>query len=325
MKRIYLPVSLALLITVTWVSLNSGVVKLNGALKLLFGNGNPDEVIIMQDIRAPRVFAAILVGATLGIAGALSQGALRNPLAEPLLLGTSGGAALFTLLGILLFKFQLGSPMAVLMGVIGAIVATISTYLIGKRGVDGFSFVVMGIAVSATLTSLVGITSIMINKPEAKGVTFWTLGTLSMVTRDQVLLLLPLLVITSVASIYLAPTLDYLGLGDLRATLLGKNVQRIRFFNFLIISISIGAITSVFGQIAFLALAIPHIARALIGVRHRPMIILSGTLGATLLLVADLAARNFATPNELPIGLMTSAIGAPILIVSVRKRIRNNA
>lgn len=325
MRQRYSIITLAILATAIWISLNSGVVKLHNVLKLILGIGPTDEVLIMHEIRGPRILAAILVGATLGIGGVLSQGTLRNPLAEPLLLGTTGGSALFTLLGLLIFNVTIGSPTALIFGVIGALIATLLTFEASRRGKDTFAFIVMGIAVSATLTALVGIVSIMINKPEARGVTFWSLGTLSMATKEQVLTLLPILILSWIAAIMIAPHLDYLALGDIRAKHLGKNVSRIRIMAFLIISISVGAITSIFGQIAFLALAIPHISRAMVGVRHRSLAINSALLGATLLLLADLAARTWVSPNELPIGLMSALIGAPILISVVRKKLAKNA
>ena len=193
----------------TWISLNTGVTKLNNVFGLLLGNGDQGDVYIAQEIRAPRVLAAILVGASLGITGALSQGALRNPLAEPILLGTSGGAALASLLGILFFNISLGSPGAVLMSVIGALLATLFTFQIGKFGRNGLAFVVMGIAVSATLTALVGITAVMINKPEARGVSFWALGTLSMTVKSQLLFIAPILFSSWILAFLIAPNLDY--------------------------------------------------------------------------------------------------------------------
>ena len=325
MKRLYSIFSILLLLVTSWTSLNAGVTKLNNVFGLLMGHGDRNDVYIIQEIRAPRVLAAILVGATLGICGALSQGVLRNPLAEPILLGTTGGSALFTLMGILIFNFPLGSLKAITFGAFGALLATLLTFQIGKFGKNGLAFVIMGIAVSASLTSLVGITAAMINKPEARGISFWSLGTLSMTVKSQLFLIAPILILAWLASAILAPQLDFLALGDLRARHLGKNVNQIRFLVFLVIAIAIGAVTSIFGQIAFLALAIPHITRAIFGAKHRALVVNSGILGATLLLIADLLARTLAMPNELPLGLMTALIGAPILIFATRKWLRDHA
>lgn len=325
MKRSYLLGSILALLLLTWISLNSGVVKLEHIFNLALGNGPSDQVAIFQEIRAPRVLAALIVGAVLGFSGALAQAALRNPLAEPVLLGTTGGAALFTLLGVLIFNLAIGSLAALVFGILGALLATITTYQIGKHGRDGFTFVVIGIAISATLISVVGLLSVIINRPEARGVTFWSLGTLAMVTKSQIIILLPIFLLCLVAAIFIAPELDYVALGDLRAKHLGKNVSQIRLAVFLIIGISVGAITSIFGQISFLALAIPHIVRSLIGVRHRLLVIHSSLLGACLLMLADLAARNLSKPNELPIGLMTAIIGAPVLALAARRWARKNA
>ena len=227
MKRKYVSgLSVALLASV-YLSLNTGIIKLNNVLSLLIGNGPADQVSIAQEVRGPRVLAAVLVGATLGIAGILSQGALKNPLSEPVLLGTTGGSAFFTLIGILIFKVEIGTPTAIAIGIVGALIATLITFRIGKDGRDGFSFVIIGIAISAILTAVVGLTALMINKPEARGVTFWTLGTLSMATKNQVLLLLPLLSLIWVLGYLLSPKLDYLALGDVRAKLLGVNPNQI--------------------------------------------------------------------------------------------------
>lgn len=325
MKRNYFfGLSFALLASV-FFSLNTGIIKLNNVLSLLIGNGPADQVSIAQEVRGPRVLAAVLVGATLGIAGILSQGALKNPLSEPVLLGTTGGSAFFTLIGILIFKLEIGTPSAIAFGIFGALIATLITYQIGKDGKDGFSFVIIGIAISAILTAVVGLTTLMINKPEARGVTFWTLGTLSMATKNQVLLLLPLLLLVWVFGYLLSPKLDYLALGDIRAKLLGADPNQIRYRAFFLIAISIGAITSIFGQISFLALAIPHISRALFSYRNRVAILASGLIGALTLVLADLAARTLASPNELPIGLVTALIGSPVLIYSVKKWTSKNA
>ena len=325
MKRGYLFAGLTLLLATSWISLNTGIIKLNNVLGLLFGNGAADQVSIAQEIRGPRVLAAILVGATLGIAGALSQGALKNPLSEPVLLGTTGGSALFTLLGILIFNTEIGSPLTISLGIVGALFATLLTFQIGKEGRDGFSFVIIGVAVSAILTSLVGLAALIINRPEARGVTFWTLGTLSMATKPQVLLLLPLLLITWIGAYLIASKLDYLALGDIRAKHLGVNARQVRFRVFLVIAISVGSITSIFGQITFLALAIPHIVRGLISPRHKTLVLSSGILGALILLLADLVARTLVSPNELPIGLVTALFGSPVLIISVKRWASKNA
>jgi len=318
-KRSFVIAAPVLLLISVWVSLNTGIVKLNNIIGLLFGQGAADQISIAQEIRGPRVLAAVLVGATLGIAGVLSQGALKNPLSEPVLLGTTGGAALFTLFGILFFNLEIGAPTTVALGIFGALFATIITYQIGKSGRDGFAFVIIGVAVSAILTALVGLTALMINKPEARGVTFWTLGTLSMATKSQVFLITPLLIATWILAYRLAGKLDFLALGDIRAKHLGVNPTQIRYRAFLLIALSVGAITSIFGQISFLALAIPHISRALISYRNKLAMIASGLIGSFTLVLADLAARTLAEPNELPIGLVTALIGSPVLIYSVKK------
>jgi iron complex transport system permease protein len=325
MKRAYSIFFVVTLLSCVWISLNTGITKLHGVLNLLLGHGEQSEILIAQEIRAPRVLAAILVGFVLGVCGALSQGGLRNPLAEPILLGTTGGAALFSIFAITFFKVNLGSSIAIGCGILGALLATVVTFYIGNQGKNTLSFIITGIAVSSILTAAVGILVISMNKPEAKGIIFWALGTLSMATKNQVMTILPIIFITCILAILIAPNLDYLGIGDERARHLGKNVRAIKLSVFVIIAIGMGCITSIFGQISFLSLAVPHITRAIFGVKHRSLVINSGIIGAILLIISDLIARSAAQPNEIPIGFMTALIGAPILILAAKKWSRSHA
>lgn len=272
--------------------------------------------VIIWDIRFPRVLAALLVGAALGVAGALSQSATNNPLADPSIIGTSAGAALGATLAVVLNLASIGTIAATFAATIGALLASLATFALARTVLQ---LVIIGIATSALLSAVAGLAIAMADKPEARSISFWSLGSLALANSQSVKVLAPTLLITSVASWYFARQLDLLALGDKEVTHLGVNPKRVRFIAFLLISILIGTAVSTVGSIAFLALAAPHITRYLIGPSNRPLLLGSALIGAGLLLLADTAARTVAPPLELPIGLITALIGAPVLILVLRK------
>lgn len=272
--------------------------------------------VIIWDIRFPRVLAALLVGAALGVAGALSQSATNNPLADPSIIGTSAGAALGATLAVVLNLASIGTIAATIAATIGALLASLATFALARTVLQ---LVIIGIATSALLSAVAGLAIAMADKPEARSISFWSLGSLALANSQSVKVLAPTLLITSVASWYFARQLDLLALGDKEVTHLGVNPKRVRFIAFLLISILIGTAVSTVGSIAFLALAAPHITRYLIGPSNRPLLLGSALIGAGLLLLADTAARTVAPPLELPIGLITALIGAPVLILVLRK------
>jgi iron complex transport system permease protein len=271
---------------------------------------------IIWDIRFPRVIAALLVGAALGVAGALSQSATNNPLADPSIIGTSAGASLGATLAVVLGLASVGTFGTTLAATFGALLASLLTFALSRSALQ---LVIIGIATSALFTSATGILLSLADKPEARSISFWSFGSLALVNSNTLQLLAPVIVLTAILSWYYSQKMDLLVLGDREVTHLGFNPQRIRLVAFLLISILIATSVSAVGSIAFLALAAPHITRYLIGPSNRPLMIGSAVIGAGLLLLADTAARIIAPPIELPIGLITSILGAPILILVLRK------
>ena len=271
---------------------------------------------IIWEIRAPRVAAAILVGAALGIAGSLAQSSTNNPLADPAILGTSAGASLGVLLGVLTNLVTIGSPGAVFCAALGAMAATLLTFTLARSALQ---LITIGIGVSAVLNAIVGLTLSAISRPDARSISFWSFGSLSLVTTKTIYLVAPVLVVAALLAWRSAPTLDLLSLGDASVRHIGHNAQRIRFAAFGILAVLVAVTVSSVGSIAFLALAAPHIARYICGPRNRVLVIYSGVIGALILLIADTAARSVIPPFELPIGLLTSLIGAPILILTLKK------
>jgi len=285
---------------------------------------NPGSNEIVWQIRFPRVMAAVIVGAALGIAGLLAQGACNNAIAEPAILGTAAGASFGAVIGIATGVVQVGSLGALACGAAGALLATSITFrLAALRGaLSSFNLIIVGIAVSAIFTSLVGITSAVLNRADARSISFWSLGSLALVTNENLLGIVITTLMGAVIAWFIAPMLDRLSLGDHSAFHLGVNVPRVRLLALVSLSLLAGGAVSTVGVIAFIGLAAPHIARFIYGPSHRALIMHSALIGAFIVLLADTLSRTIAQPNELPIGLATALIGAPILIALVT--VKNN-
>ena len=319
MKR-YLPVLIFLLLVSTTVaSLAVGATHIDGFWHELF---NPGHNLVLWQIRFPRVIAAIVVGAALAVAGLMAQGACNNALAEPSIVGTSAGASLATVIAILIGVVQVGSLAAIACGVLGALLATALTFKLAslRSGLSSFALIIVGIAVTAILSAVVGISTAMVTRADARSISFWNFGSLSLVTSQNLLGIFITTVIGIALAFKIAPALDGLSLGDATAFNLGVNVSRIRMLALVALSIAAGGAVSTVGTIAFLGLAAPHIARFIYGPSHRFLVAQSAVIGSLILLIADTAARTIVQPNELPVGLVTSLIGAPILIALVVMR-----
>jgi iron complex transport system permease protein len=250
------------------------------------------------------------------VAGALSQAATNNPLADPSIIGTTAGASFGAAIAVILNVASIGTWPVTVFAFLGALFASLATFAASR---SAFQLVIVGIATSALLSALVGLLLTIADRPDARSIAFWSLGSLALVSMQSISLSAPVVTVGVVVAWYLSQRLDLLALGDQEVRYLGKNPQRMRLGAFLVISLLIATAVSTVGSIAFLALAAPHITRFLIGPSNRPLVIGSAVIGAGLLLIADTAARAVAPPFELPIGLITSLIGAPILILVLRR------
>lgn len=280
---------------------------------------NPGSNEILWQIRFPRVTAAVIVGAALGVAGLLAQGACNNAVAEPAILGTAAGASFGAVLAISTGLVEVGTIGAIACGTIGALLTTALTFkLAAIRGaLSSFTLIIVGIAISAIFTSFVGIASAMASRADARSISFWSLGSLALITSEN-LIGIALTTLIGVAIAWrIAPALDRLSLGDATAFHLGVNVARIRLFALIALSILAGGAVSTVGSIAFIGLAAPHIARFIYGPSHRKLVAHSAIIGGLIVVVADTVSRTIAQPNELPIGLATALLGAPVLIALV--------
>ena len=280
---------------------------------------NPSDNEILWQIRFPRVTAAVIVGAALGVAGLLAQGACNNAVAEPAILGTAAGASFGAVLAISAGLVEVGTIGAIICGTIGALLTTSLTFkLAAIRGaLSSFTLIIVGIAVSAIFTSFVGIATAMASRADARSISFWSFGSLALVTPQNLIGIAITTLIGIAIAWKIAPALDRLSLGDATAFHLGVNVARIRLVALIALSILAGGAVSTVGSIAFIGLAAPHIARFIYGPAHRNLIAHSAIIGALIVVVADTVSRTIAQPNELPIGLATALLGAPVLIALV--------
>ena len=280
---------------------------------------NPGSNEILWQIRFPRVTAAVIVGAALAVAGLLAQGACNNAVAEPTILGTAAGASFGAVLAISAGLVQVGTIGAIACGTIGALLTTSLTFkLAAIRGaLSSFGLILVGIAMSAIFTALVGIASAMVSRADARSISFWSFGSLALITSDNLIGVAITTVIGIVIAWKIAPALDRLSLGDATAFHLGVNVARIRLIALVALSILAGGAVSTVGSIAFIGLAAPHIARFIYGPAHRNLVAHSAVIGALIVVVADTVSRTIAQPNELPIGLAAALLGAPVLIALV--------
>ncbi|MEV4621005.1 iron ABC transporter permease [Asanoa sp. NPDC049573] len=286
------------------------------------GLSEQDAAILLQ-LRLPRVVLGLLAGAMLALAGGCYQGAFRNPLADPYLLGAAAGAGLAVTAVVALrgSEMDIGAlpPSVPLAAFGGALVAVALTYLLGVAGRDRTpaSLILAGVAVSAFLAA--GQTYLMQrNADDIRAIYSWLLGRLATNGWHEVRLLLPYAIVTTVVVLALRRELDVLSVGDDEARGLGLHPQRSRYFLIAAASLGTAAAVSVSGLIGFVGIVVPHIVRMLVGTSYRAILPLSMLFGAAFLALADLAGRTFAAPAEIPIGVVTAFVGGPFFVLVLR-------
>ena len=277
--------------------------------------------LVVTELRLPRAVLAILVGASLGLSGAVLQGLLRNPLAEPGLLGVGNGAALGAVLSIyygLSTAFPLATP---LLGLLGAVLAGGLTFAFGGRST--LTLILAGSAVSGLTLAILALALNFAPNPYAGyEMNIWMLGSLSEKSWDHIVLAAPFIAIGLAILATMGRAVDALALGEVQATSLGIDLDRTRILALLGVGLSVGAATSVTGSIGFIGLVAPHLVRPFVGHQPSRTLLPSALLGAALLLTADIVTRVINTESELRLGVITSLIGAPFffwLVVRLRK------
>lgn len=276
---------------------------------------------IILDLRLPRTLVGLLVGAALGLSGAILQGATRNPLADPGILGINAGATLCVVLGISVFGITQLSGY-VWLAFLGAGAAMLVVYLVASLGREGATPVKLALAGSAVTAALTSVTSAILitNVETLDQIRFWQVGALTGRTTDILLQVSPFILAGIVLALLTSRILDGLALGDDVARGLGLKVQRGRAMVGFAAVILAGAATAAAGPIAFVGLTVPHLARAFTGPNYRWILPYSMLLAPILLLGADIVGRIVVPPGELQVGIVTAALGAPFFIALVRRR-----
>jgi iron complex transport system permease protein len=314
--------ALLVLVTLLSIAVGSKQIPLSTVLDALrhYNEANTDHVIV-RSLRVPRTVIGLLVGAALGLSGALMQGVTRNPLADPGILGVNGGAALFVVGGI--YWFGLTSLTAyVWLAFVGAAAASVAVYLLGSLGREGATPVKLALA-GAAMTAMLGslTTALLIGDVDTfDQFRFWSVGSLAGRGSDIAGQVAPFILIGIALAMVSGRLLNALSLGDEVAKSLGQRVGLARLFVAVVVVVLCGAATAAAGPIGFIGLTIPHVARLITGPDYRWILPYSMLLAPILLLGSDVLGRIVAQPGELQVGIVTAVIGAPFFIALVRRR-----
>ena len=294
----------------------------------LQGTGDPTpQHLVFMNIRLPRLILGVAAGCGLGMAGALMQGLFRNPLADPGLIGISSGAALAAGVTIVLGAWfwpalprTLGSWTLVTMAFGGGFLVTLLIYGLSRSegGTRMALMLLAGIAINALAGAGLGFLSVMATDEQLRSLQFWLLGSLGGARWSAVILVGVIVFIACAAALTLAAPLNAIALGESQAALLGVDVERVKRRAIVVTAFAVGSVTATTGIIGFIGLIAPHWVRMVAGPDHRVVLPASGLLGAALVLAADTVARTAMAPAELPLGVLTAFIGAPMFLLMLR-------
>ncbi len=309
-----LALGVAVLFAISLLVGPAGIAPARALAALIRGEGVA-ETLVMREIRLPRALLAVMIGASLGLAGAAMQGYLRNPLAEPGLIGVSGSAALGAVLALqtgLAAAFALALPLAALAG---AVLAVGLILLLAGRSGGSITLILAGIAVSAmagAVTSLV--LNLSPNPFAAAEIVFWMMGSLADRSMVHVWSALPFMLVGWALLATLGRGLDALTLGEDAAATMGVSLSRLRLMLIGGTACVVGAGTAVAGAIGFIGLVVPHILRPAVGARPSRLLAASALGGAAMLLAADIAVRLILPERDLKLGVLTALVGAPLFL-----------
>lgn len=282
------------------------------------------DMSIIWNVRAPRVLLGIAVGAGLAICGAVLQAMVRNMLADPYILGISGGASTGAA-GAILFGVgaMIGDYALPFSAFLGALGASLLVFFIARSGgqITSLRLLLSGVAVGYALSAATSFIIFASDSAEgSRSVMFWLLGSLSLAQWDWLLLIVACVVAIALAGFAVfGRSLDALSAGDETALTLGVSPNQTRVVLLVAVSLTTGAVVAASGAIGFVGLVIPHLARRLVGAVHSRMLPVAALIGATFLVWADALARTIMQPRELPIGILTAIVGAPFLLILVRR------
>ncbi len=290
-----------------------------GSEKLSFFNLTESQSAILFDIRLPRVLLGACVGASLAVAGASLQSLLRNPLAEPYLLGVSNGAALGTMLAFVFFaNFEFARPIC---AIAGASLATIAVYQMAKSraGMNVERLVLSGVIVTTFLSSIIVLLTSLLDAAKLRSFTFWLLGDLSQATKNGFYLTSVAVIIGTIVLTSQARALNLMMIGERDAFDFGVEIGRVRLIVFAAASALVGISVAASGSVGYVGLIVPHLIRLSVGSDNRLVVPFSAVAGAIFVVLADTIARTAIAPRELPVGAITALIGAPMFIYLLRK------
>lgn len=327
---------LLVLAFVATLTLGAAKLSLESIWLGLTGRGDllsPLDRTVLHSIRLPRALGGVLVGAVLGLCGAAMQGLFRNPLADPGLIGVTGGAAFGAVLHVKFAATALAGVSVILgqfslpvFALAGALLAT--TFMHRAAIIDGRVVVALmllaGVGINALAGAGTGLVLFFADDDQLRQFTFWTLGSLGQVTWTKLAGALPFVLPAIILVPRHARALNALLLGESEAGHLGIDLARLKSALVFATAAGVGAAVSIAGGIGFIGLVVPHLVRQLFGPDHRWLVPGSALLGATLLLAADLVARTVAAPAELPVGIITAALGAPVFFSLLQRGRRNS-
>ncbi len=290
-----------------------------GSERLSFFDLTEQQSAILFSIRIPRVLLGVSVGACLAVAGASYQALLRNPLAEPYLLGISNGAAVGTMLAFIFFsQFEFARP---ILAFLGAMIATFVVYQLAKSrsGMNTERLVLSGVIVTTFLSSFIVLMTSLLDATRLRSFTFWLLGDLSQATQNGFYLPLLCGLLGTIILTLQAKALNLMMIGERDAFDFGVEVKRIRLIVFVTASALVAASVAASGSVGYVGLVVPHLVRLSVGSDNRKVIPLSAIIGAIFVCLADTIARTAIAPRELPVGAITALIGCPLFIYLLKK------
>jgi iron complex transport system permease protein len=289
--------------------------------------GRRDEIpsefwLVVFGLRLPRIALGILVGAALSTAGAGFQALLRNPLADPYVLGVSSGAALGAILSLIIAPHTPGALQAA--AFLGAAATIAAVYFLGRRGghLDSPTLLLAGIVTMSFLSAVIMFLMTTLTGRDLRGMAFWLMGDLATQPSIGSQWLYPILFIAIISIYSTASDLNLILTGEQEARHLGVNVRRVKLVVYVAASVLTGLAVSVSGAVGYVGLLVPHVMRMLFGNDYRMLIPTSAIGGAIAIVIADTLARTVVAPTELPVGAMTAIAGAPVFIYLMRRRVR---
>lgn len=320
---------ISLLMAIVWGAVPISLEQMSDALRGFFAGEKPGNIheAVFLNIRLPRVLLCAVTGSILAASGVLMQGLFRNPIVEPGLVGTSAGAAfgaafVFVMAGSIgpEFKSAMGPMLTPLFAFGGGLLATFLVYqLAAKKGaVSVVSLLLVGVAINALALSGTGFLSYIARDPQARSITFWSLGTFSGANWMQLGLTALVGAFVLIYAQRFARQLNALNLGEAEAMYLGANPAKLKWRIMVLNTAMVSVATAFVGVISFVGLIVPHVLRLLIGSDNRKLLPAAVLAGALILTVADMAARLLVAPAEIPIGIITSLVGAPLFISMLR-------